>query len=154
MSVRIYVPMDTTAVALGADRVADAIEAQGSERDLQIELVRNGSRGAFFLEPLVEVEHGEQRLAFGPMTTDKVSSLLDALGADPAAHELCLGPAQEIPWLRDQKRLTFMRAGQGDPDCRRDNRVRLARSRRRRLSRRHQVAHGARYTGAAEVHCL
>lgn len=117
MSLRIYVPMDTTAVALGADAVAEALELKAAERDVEIELVRNGSRGAFFLEPLVEVEHDGRRLAFGPVTTDKVPSLLDALGADPAAHELCLGPAEDIPWLRDQKRLTFMRAGQGDPLC-------------------------------------
>jgi formate dehydrogenase iron-sulfur subunit len=111
------VPRDTSACALGADAVASAVAGEAESRDLALELVRNGSRGAFWLEPLVEVERDDQRLAFGPILPDEVPSLLDALASDASAHPKYLGPVAHIGWLRDQKRLTFMRAGSGDPLC-------------------------------------
>ncbi len=117
MSLRCYVPRDTTASALGADAVADAMVAEAASRDVALELVRNGSRGAFWLEPLVEVERDNQRLAFGPVQSDEVGALLQALSGDVTAHPKYLGPAEDIGWLRDQKRLTFLRAGWGDPLC-------------------------------------
>ena len=117
MSLRCYVPRDTTACALGADAVADAMVAEAASRDVALELVRNGSRGAFWLEPLVEVERDNQRLAFGPVQSDEVGALLQALSGDVTAHPKYLGPVEDIGWLRDQKRLTFLRAGWGDPLC-------------------------------------
>ncbi|MCB1679974.1 MAG: formate dehydrogenase [Halioglobus sp.] len=115
MSLRIYLPQDTTALALGAEQVAGELKGEAARRSLELELVRNGSRGAFWLEPLLEVEHEGQRIAFGPVQCAAVPGLLDAISADPAQHPLYLGPTQEIPWLRDQRRLTFARAGLGDP---------------------------------------
>ena len=56
MSIRMFVPRDSAALALGADEVATALLLAAQERGLEIELVRNGSRGMFWLEPLVEVE--------------------------------------------------------------------------------------------------
>jgi formate dehydrogenase iron-sulfur subunit len=114
---RCYVPRDTSACALGADLVASALAGEAQSRDLALELVRNGSRGAFWLEPLVEIERDAQRVAFGPVLPDEVPSLLDALAGDASAHTKYLGPVADIGWLRDQKRLTFMRAGSGDPLC-------------------------------------
>lgn len=114
---RIYVPCDTTAVALGADTVAAALQAEAGQRGLELELIRNGSRGMFALEPLLEVEADGQRTAFGPVTADDVPGILDVLLAGAEQHALFLGPVADIPWLASQQRLTFARAGQGDPLC-------------------------------------
>ena len=82
MNLRCFVPADTTAVAVGADAVAAALALEATRRDLSLDLVRNGSRGAFWLEPLVEVEWRGERLAFGPVTPGEVDSLLDALALE------------------------------------------------------------------------
>ena len=117
MTTRVYLPRDTTSLALGADSIAAALVIQAQERGMRLELVRNGSRGLFWLEPLLEVEHGGERIAFGPVALADVPQLCDALAADPAGHPLFLGPVEEIPYLKSQQRLTFARAGQGDPLC-------------------------------------
>lgn len=115
MTLRLFVPQDTTACALGADGVASQLTAEVKSRGLDVQLVRNGSRGLFWLEPLLEIQIDERRLAFGPMNAESVPGVLDALDADPVAHPLCLGPVEEIPYLYRQHRLTFARAGMGDP---------------------------------------
>ena len=115
MNLRVYVPRDTTALALGADAVAEAIRQRAAQSRGDVELVRNGSRGMFWLEPLVEVEMDGARIAFGPVDAAEVPALIDSLPADPALHPRYLGPVAEIPWLRDQRRETFARAGVGDP---------------------------------------
>ena len=117
MSLRLFVPRDTTALALGADEVAAVLRREAAARDLPLELLRNGSRGLFWLEPLLELEHEGQRIAFGPVDAAAVPALLEALANDPAAHPLYLGPVAQIPWLQSQQRLTFGRAGLGDPLC-------------------------------------
>lgn len=115
MSLCIYLPRDTTSQALGAEAVAAKLIQEITSRGLDVELVRNGSRGAFWLEPLLEVEADGRRIVFGPVTAADIPGLLDALGADPTAHPLCLGAVEDIPWLASQQRLTFARAGLGDP---------------------------------------
>lgn len=115
MSLRLYVPHDTAALALGAKKLAQALLAEAERRSLAVELVRNGSRGMFWLEPLLEVEHEGQRIAFGPVKAEHVPTLLDALAADPDQHPLYLGPTEAIPYFKAQQRLTFARAGLGDP---------------------------------------
>lgn len=112
---RVFVPADTTALSLGADAVAAALRREAAERGDAIELVRNGSRGLYWLEPLVEVEVGGQRLAYGPVTANDVASLLDAGLLGGADHALALGPTESIPWLAGQSRLTFARVGVTDP---------------------------------------
>jgi formate dehydrogenase iron-sulfur subunit len=117
VSLRLFLPRDTTALALGADQVATALARDAQRRGLSLELVRNGSRGLFWLEPLLELEQGGVRIAFGPVDVAAVPSLLDALAGNPAGHPLHLGPVAAIPYLETQQRLTFARAGQGDPLC-------------------------------------
>tara|TARA_R110001592_G_scaffold337300_1_gene623498 strand:+ start:95484 stop:97013 length:1530 start_codon:yes stop_codon:yes gene_type:complete len=117
MSLRIFLPRDTTALALGAENVARALGEEARRRELAVELVRNGSHGLFWLEPLLEVERDGTRLAFGPMTVAAVPGVLDALAGDHAGHPLYLGPTADIPYLKTQQRLTFARAGAGDPLC-------------------------------------
>jgi formate dehydrogenase iron-sulfur subunit len=114
-AVRICVPMDTTALALGADEVAEAIVAEAEKAGIDITLVRTGSRGAFWLEPLVEVQgEGEPRL-FGPVTPEDVASLFAAGFPSECEHQLALGKVSSVPWLARQQRLTFARAGRIDP---------------------------------------
>ncbi len=115
MSVRIYVPRDSSALSLGAESVATAIALEAARRKADITLVRNGSRGLFWLEPLVEVETPQGRIAYGPAGVKDVAALFDAGFLTGARHALCLGPTEQIPFLKKQERLTFARAGITDP---------------------------------------
>ncbi|GHA10791.1 formate dehydrogenase beta subunit [Oceanisphaera arctica] len=116
MTLRVYVPYETTALSLGADEVATLIRREAERRGLDIELVRNGSRGLFWLEPLVEIATDEGRYAFGPVELDDVASLFDA-GFERGAveHPRALGLTEEIPYLKKQQRVTFSRIGITDP---------------------------------------
>jgi formate dehydrogenase iron-sulfur subunit len=117
MSTRIFIPRDSTALALGADELAAAIAAEAAHRGIAIDIVRNGTRGLLWLEPLVEVECPQRgRVGYGPASADDVASLFDARfheGAD--THALATGPVERIPYLASQNRLTFARAGITDP---------------------------------------
>ena len=112
---RIFVPQDTTARSLGADAVADAIAAEAAARGSDVAIVRNGSRGLYWLEPLVEVEIDGVRHAYGPVTVADVTALFDADFIGGGAHALALGPTDELDWLKRQQRLTFARVGIVDP---------------------------------------
>src|SRR5579863_3106354 len=115
MSVKIYVPCDAAAVSVGADAVAKAIAEQIASRHIDATLIRNGSRGMFWLEPLVEVETPRGRIAYGPVSVDAVPGLLAAGLTEGKPHKLCLGLTEEIPFLKRQERLTFARCGITDP---------------------------------------
>ena len=112
---RIYVPRDTAAVSVGADDVAVAIARHAKAAGTPIEIVRNGSWGASWLEPLVEVAVGDRRIAYGNVGPDDVPGLFDAGLVDGGDHAQRLGPVDEIPYLRDQDRWTFWRCGLVDP---------------------------------------
>jgi formate dehydrogenase iron-sulfur subunit len=111
MSVRIFVPRETTAVSVGANEVALAIAAEAKQRGADIELVRNGSWGACWLEPLVEVQQGDQRIAYGNVEPGDVPALFDAGLLDGGEHDKRLGPVNEIEYLIRQERWTFWRCG-------------------------------------------
>lgn len=118
--VKVYVPIDSTALSLGAERTAKKILQEAQARGISIELIRNGSRGLFWLEPLVEVETAQGRVAFGPVQPAEVASLFeagftDALSDAARAHPLYLGLTEELAWLKQQQRLTFARVGIVDP---------------------------------------
>ncbi|MCQ1853587.1 formate dehydrogenase beta subunit [Neorhizobium galegae] len=115
MTVTIFVPRDAAALALGAEKVANAIIAEIAARGLDAKVVRNGSRGMFWLEPLVEVSTEHGRIAYGPVKAGDVSGLFDAGFLQGAEHALHLGPTHDIPFLRQQTRLTFSRCGVTDP---------------------------------------
>src|SRR5437868_8531320 len=97
--IKIFVPRDTTACALGADLVASAIQTQAENRGLAIQIVRNGSRGAFWLEPLIEVEINGERIAYGPVLPEQIDELFEAGFPECPAHSLCLGPVEQIDYL-------------------------------------------------------
>lgn len=113
--ITVYVPCDAAALSVGADQVAQAILAEAEARRLPVQVVRNGSRGMLWLEPLVEVatEHG--RVAYGPVSADAVAELFDAGFLDGNPHPLGHGPTEEMFYLKHQDRLTFARCGVTDP---------------------------------------
>ena len=108
---RIWVPVDAAARALGADEVADAIRHEAAARGIDIALTRNGTRGMVWLEPLIEIEIDGVRHGFGPVAPEDVPALL----AGPDGHPLALGPVDDLPWMQAQTRLTFARVGVIDP---------------------------------------
>jgi len=112
---RIYIPGDSGALALGADKVAAAVRAELTERGVEAKIVRNGSRGAYFLEPMVEVASDTGRIAYGPVSPSDVKSLFDSGFLSGGHHKRWLGDPDKIPFLARQTRLTFARCGVADP---------------------------------------
>lgn len=112
MSVKVYIPRDAAALAVGADKVADALAAKAGAR---IEIVRTGSRGMLWLEPMVEVATPEGRIAYGPVKVADLDGLLAAGFLDGADHALRIGRPEAHPYLARQNRLTFERCGIVDP---------------------------------------
>src|SRR5690349_7571010 len=106
MTVTVYVPRDASALSLGAGEVADAIAKEASARGIDLRLIRNGSRGAFWLEPLVEVVTPKGRVGYGPVAAADVPGLFAADFLNGAQHPLALGIVDEIPWFATQQRLT------------------------------------------------
>jgi formate dehydrogenase iron-sulfur subunit len=115
MRTRIYVPRETAAISVGADDVAITIARYAKENDADIELIRNGSWGATWLEPMVEVVVDEQRIAYGNIEPNDIADLFDAGLLDGGEHAKRLGPVNEIPYLMNQDRWTFWRCGLINP---------------------------------------
>ena len=114
MTMRIFVPCDAAALSMGANAVAEAVANEIVARKLDAVLVRNGSRGLLWLEPLVEIETGHGRIGYGPVKPSDVKSIFDD-GLAGRTHALNLGVVDEIPYLKNQQRLTFKRCGITDP---------------------------------------
>jgi formate dehydrogenase iron-sulfur subunit len=112
MTTTIFVPRDSAACSVGADAVADAISRAAEATGADIRLVRNGSRGMLWLEPLVEVATPGGRIGYGPVAPEDVPGLMANLGGQ---HERHLGPVDELPWMAAQQRLCFARVGVIDP---------------------------------------
>jgi formate dehydrogenase iron-sulfur subunit len=115
MSIEIYVPRDSGALSLGAESVAQAIAREAQARKLDVQVIRNGSRGMYWLEPLVEVVTSAGRVGYGPVSVSDVPALFDASFHTGGKHALALGVTSEMPWLKSQQRLTFERVGITDP---------------------------------------
>ncbi len=112
MSVKVYVPCDAAALSVGADDVAAKIAKLGGDK---VDIIRNGSRGMLWLEPLVEVETPKGRVAYGPVTSKDVESLFETDFLKGGDHELGHGLTEHIPYFKNQERLTFARVGVIDP---------------------------------------
>jgi formate dehydrogenase iron-sulfur subunit len=115
MSVTVYIPRDASALSLCAEPVANAVASEAAKRNMDVRVVRNGSRGLYWLEPMVEVETPEGRVAYGPVQAGDVAGLFDADFLHAGAHKLSLGLTEDIAWLKNQQRLTFARVGVVDP---------------------------------------
>ncbi len=114
MTLRLYIPADAGAIAVGADDVAAGLRDAAARQNIALEIVRTGSRGLYWLEPMVEVQTPDGRVAYGPVEPADADSLLGAMVAG-SQHSLRLGLTEEIPWLKRQNRLTFARCGVIDP---------------------------------------
>jgi formate dehydrogenase iron-sulfur subunit len=112
---KIYVSRDAAARSVGADDTARAIIAEATRLGVDIELIRNGSRGLLWLEPLVEVATAGGRLAYGPVQPRDVEGLFAAGFTSGKEHALRHGLTEEIPYFKNQERLTFARVGVTDP---------------------------------------
>jgi len=115
MSVRVYIPNDSGALSMGAEAVAGAVASEARRRHADVAIVRNGSRGLYWLEPMVEVATASGRVAYGPVAPADVGSLFEAGFLTGGKHRLALGATDEIPYLKRQERLTFQRVGVIDP---------------------------------------
>src|ERR1700742_1564787 len=113
--VKLYIPNDMNSVALGADEVAGALAIEAAKRSLSIEIVRNGSRGAFELETLVEVDTPWGRIGYGRVCADEGPGLVAPGLSEGAAHAKCIARPEELPFFKPQTRLTFARCGITDP---------------------------------------
>jgi len=114
MTLRLYIPADAGALAVGADEVATAIASAAARQNVAPDIVRTGSRGLYWLEPMIEVETPAGRVAYGPVAPSDAEGVMRAVLGN-GAHPLHLGPTEEIPWLKRQTRLTFARCGIIDP---------------------------------------
>ena len=174
-----YVPQDAAALSVGADHVARAIAAEAERRGIDMTIIRTGSRGLLYLEPLVEIATDRGRVAYGPVAPGDVAGLFDSGFPDGADHRLGHGLTEEIPYLKQQERLTFARCGIVDPVSVDDyvahggfaglkralaisagrnrqgsHRLGAARTRWRRFPHRHQMEDGARSSRRPEIYLL
>jgi formate dehydrogenase iron-sulfur subunit len=115
MRLRVFIPRDAGALAVGADEVMTALRVAAEHRGAEIDVVRTGSRGLYWLEPMIELVTPAGRVAYGPATPGDAEALLEAWLSTGGDHALRLGPPDEIPWLNRQTRLTFTRCGVVDP---------------------------------------
>jgi formate dehydrogenase iron-sulfur subunit len=106
---RARLPKDAAALALGADRVADALRQSAAKNGIDLQLTRTGSRGLFWLEPMLEIETDEGWRAFGPLAPEDADAIFGGTSAK------ALDNIDDHPWLKRQTRLIFARCGQIDP---------------------------------------
>ena len=109
-----YVPADTAARSVGADEVAAALAPFDGVR-----VVRTGSRGMLWCEPLVEVDTPAGRVGYGQVTPADAGALAQLAGIEPASgnplRPAYLGLVERQPFLAAQRRLTTARLGVVDP---------------------------------------
>jgi len=112
---RLYIPLDSAARSVGADDVARAVADHAAQHNIEIEIIRTGSHGMLWLEPLVEVQTAQGRIGYGPVHISDIASLFAAGWLEGGAHGLRLGSIEQMGWMRDQQRLIFARCGLDDP---------------------------------------
>ena len=112
---KVFVSMDSAALSMGANDVAQAISEQATKAGLDVTVVRNGSRGMLWLEPLVEVETAAGRVGYANVSPDQIPALFAADFLSGASHESCLGLVEELDFMKNQTRITFARVGVIDP---------------------------------------
>ena len=115
MTVKVYVPADASALSVGAEAVAAAIVAAAAMSATGVQIIRNGTRGLLWLEPMIEVQTSAGRIAYGPVTPESVPGLFSSGFLSGGAHPLRLGPVQGLAYFNTQQRLTFERVGLIDP---------------------------------------
>jgi formate dehydrogenase iron-sulfur subunit len=115
MKSTIYVSRDSSALSMGADSIVSTIQAEAKKRGRHVDVVRTGSRGMLWLEPLIEVGSTAGRVAYGPVSKSDVADLFESGFLEGKPHHLYRGLTEEIPYFKRQERLTFARVGITDP---------------------------------------
>ena len=115
MTTRVFIPADSSALSVGADAVAVALAAEARRRKVDLSITRTGSRGLFWLEPLVETDGEDGRIGFGPIAAEDVPELFETGFPAAGPHPKALGRVDDIPFLARQQRLVFARCGVTDP---------------------------------------
>ncbi|MBM1171512.1 formate dehydrogenase beta subunit [Microvirga arabica] len=112
---KVLISTDAMSLALGSRRICALLAEEAFRRGLALDIVMIGSRGLFWLEPLVEVETSSGRVAYGPLKPSDVGGLFEAGFLEGKDHPLRLGLLKDQPYLARQTRLTFARCGIVDP---------------------------------------
>jgi formate dehydrogenase iron-sulfur subunit len=112
---KLYVPRDSSAVAMGADLVADKISQVSTATKADVEIVRNGSRGMMWMEPLLEIETASGRMGYANVTVDDVENFALNGFSESSLAGKGIGLVGEHPYLKNQERLCFARNGITDP---------------------------------------
>jgi len=113
--IKVFVPIDDAACSVGANEVALEIETQAKARNIEIELIRNGSRGMLWLEPLVEVEIENKRIGYANVNETNVGKLFETNFLTDKSHKSSIGEVDNHEWIKNQNRVTFQRVGIIDP---------------------------------------
>ncbi|MFZ9213351.1 MAG: formate dehydrogenase beta subunit, partial [Candidatus Nanopelagicales bacterium] len=113
--IKVFVPIDDAACSVGANEVALEIETQAKARNIEIELIRNGSRGMLWLEPLVEVEIENKRIGYANVDETNVGKLFETNFLTDKSHKSSIGEVDNHEWIKNQNRVTFQRVGIIDP---------------------------------------
>lgn len=112
---KVFVSSDAASLALGSHRIEGLIRQEASRRGIALDVIWTGSRGLFWLEPLVEVETPDGRITYGPLDPADVAGLFEAGFQGGKEHPLRVGRLEDQPFLARQTRLTFARCGIVDP---------------------------------------
>ena len=99
MTTKIFIPRDSSAIGLGSNAVAESFARVAHSTKTDVEIVRNGSRGLIWMEPLVEVETNAGREGYSNVITDDVESLFKSLVTGEGDHEKNVGLVEDIPYL-------------------------------------------------------
>jgi len=109
---RIYISLDTTSESLGASKLVDWFSYHHPE----VEIVRTGSRGMFWLEPMVEIDTDGGRVGYGPVSVAEMPHLVEqGMLTGNESLDCYLGDVEKIPFFANQQRFTFGRVGKVDP---------------------------------------
>src|SRR5262245_65765906 len=96
MNATVYISRDSSALSMGAQSVVAAIQEEAKRRGDTVKMIRTGSRGMLWLEPLVEVDTTNGRIAYGPVSRGDVTSLFESEFLQGRPHPLYMGLTEEI----------------------------------------------------------
>ncbi len=106
---RIYVPIDSAALALSAEDVAVAIAAEARPRPTCRSCATVGV--ASISNRSLKWKRPQGRIGYSNVEAEDVAALFDACFHEGKSHEKNVGIIDEIPYLKTQQRLTFARIG-------------------------------------------
>ncbi len=98
---RLYLSNDTSSRAAGAERLAEHLRTRAD-----VQLIHTSSRGAFFLEPMIERDSPTGRVAWCHVALDDLPNIIMGTGGMPV---------DAIPYLAKQTRATFANFGITEP---------------------------------------